>query len=73
MKTKGQRLIFNAFGITEEGLDSDDGNTEELLSWDGSATTCAKFSVTIADTEGKSARLINTDYNGNTKNNNYKR
>jgi hypothetical protein len=29
--------------------------------------------LTIADTEGKSARLINTDYNGNTINNNYKR
>ena len=45
VKTKGQRLIFNALGITEEGLDSDDGKTEKLLSWDGSATTCANFSV----------------------------
>ena len=32
VKTKGQRLIFNALGITEEDLDSDDGKTEELLS-----------------------------------------
>ena len=32
VKTKGQRLIFNALGITEDGPDSDDGRTEELLS-----------------------------------------
>lgn len=32
VKTKGQRLLFNALEISEDEPDSDEGKTDELLS-----------------------------------------